>query len=70
MYNFYNLAVSTFNLKGIPFTLKFHPSEHHPNIFLVGSSNRKILQFDLRTCSKTMEYNQHLGAINTLTFIE
>jgi pre-mRNA-processing factor 17 len=51
-------------------TLKFHPSEHHPNVFFCGTNQKKIFQFDLRTGQKTMEYTQHLGAVNTLTFIE
>lgn len=40
------------------------------NTFLVGSNNKKILQFDLNTGTKTFEYSQHLGTINTITFIE
>jgi len=66
----YGKVNATFNLKRIPFTLKYHPSEYNPHIFLCGSSSRKIYQFDLRTGAKTMEYNQHLGTVNTLTFIE
>ena len=60
----------TFNLKKIPFAIKFHQDERYPHVFFVASSSRKIYQFDLRTGTKMMEYNQHLGAVNTLTFIE
>lgn len=28
------------------------------------------MQFDLNTGKKEMEYNQHLGTVNTITFIE
>jgi pre-mRNA-processing factor 17 len=48
--------------------MKFHPTQQ--NSFLVGSSNKKILQFDLTTGTKQFEYSQHLGTVNTITFIE
>ena len=67
---FYYLVGNIFNLKKIPLSLKFHPSEHLPNVFFCGTNNKKIFQFDLRTGQKTMDYTQHLGAVNTLTFIE
>jgi len=66
----YGKVNATFNLKKLPFALKYHPSEHLPNIFLCGSSSKKIYQFDLRTGTKVMTYEQHLGTVNTLTFIE
>lgn len=28
------------------------------------------MQFDLNTGKKEMDYNQHLGTVNTITFIE
>lgn len=40
------------------------------NSFLVGSNNKKVLQFDLNTGTKVFEYSAHLGTINTITFIE
>lgn len=48
--------------------MKFHPSQQ--NSFLVGSNNKKILQFDIDTGTKTFEYSQHSGTINTIDFIE
>lgn len=46
----YILVLRTFKLKRIPFTSKFHPTNQ--NSFLVGSNNRKILQFDINTGTK------------------
>ena len=62
------LVLRTFRLKRIPFTAKFHPTME--NSFLVGSNNKKVLQFDLNTGTKVFEYSAHLGTINTITFIE
>lgn len=28
------------------------------------------MQFDIRTGTKEMEYNQHLGTVNTITFLD
>jgi pre-mRNA-processing factor 17 len=40
------------------------------NIFLVGQSDKKIIQWDMRTHHTVQEYDRHLGAVNTITFIE
>jgi hypothetical protein len=45
-----NSVTRTFKLKRIPFTAKFHPTLQ--NSFLVGSNNKKILQFDINTGTK------------------
>jgi pre-mRNA-processing factor 17 len=63
-----NSVLRTYKLKRIPFTMKFHPTNQ--NSFLVGSNNKKILQFDIDTGTKTFEYSQHSGTINTIDFIE
>ena len=65
-----NLVLASFKLKRLPFSVKFHPSNDKQNIFLVGSSNKKIMQFDLNTGKKEMDYSSHLGTVNTITFIE
>jgi hypothetical protein len=47
---FINIVNRTFKLKRIPFTAKFHPTKQ--SSFLVGSNNKKILQFDLNSGTK------------------
>jgi pre-mRNA-processing factor 17 len=37
---------------------------------LAGCSNRKILQFDINTKEVVQQYEEHLGSIDTVTFIE
>jgi hypothetical protein len=47
-------VAATFTLKNIPFVVKFHPAENHPNVFFCGSNSKKIYQFDLLTGTKAM----------------
>jgi len=40
------------------------------NIILCGQSDKKVVQWDLRSKVVVQEYDRHLGAINTITFVE
>lgn len=37
--------------------------------FLAGMSDNKIVEWDINTGEVTQEYDQHLGAVNTITFV-
>jgi pre-mRNA-processing factor 17 len=63
-------AVKTFKLKKFPYCIRFNPDEDKQHTFLVGSSNKKIGQYDIRTGNRTQQYDEHLGAVNTITFID
>jgi pre-mRNA-processing factor 17 len=51
-----------------PHVLRFNPSTPHE--FLAGMSDKKILQYDIRSGEMVQEYNHHLSNINTLTFCD
>ncbi len=51
----------------ISFALGTHPA--HPSILLAGI-NKKIVQFDTRTGDNLQEYDYHLDAINSITFVD
>lgn len=53
-----------------PYCVKFYPVDPTGSVFLVGQSNRKIVQWDARSNEIVQEYNRHLGAINSITFID
>ncbi|GEM10756.1 pre-mRNA splicing factor [Rhodotorula toruloides] len=38
--------------------------------FLAGMSNKKIVQYDIRSGEITQEYDRHLGPVNTITFVD
>ena len=55
--------------KATPHVLRFHPSPD-TNEFLAGTSDKKIVQFDVRSGEMTQEYDHHLQAVNTITFVD
>ncbi len=44
--------------------------EERSHLFLSGMSDKKILCWDTRSGSIVQEYDRHLGAINTVTFVD
>ncbi|KAG0370264.1 pre-mRNA-processing factor 17 [Mortierella sp. AD032] len=61
---------ATFSKKTIPFVVKFNPDDDKQNVFLAGCADHKVYQFDARSGDVTQEYDQHLGAVNTITFVD
>ncbi len=72
-------------MRKIPYCISFNPSEHKQHLFICGMSDKKILcvslyslsfisifiiQFDIRSGHVVQEYDRHLGAINTVTFVD
>ncbi|EFA85677.1 WD40 repeat-containing protein [Heterostelium album PN500] len=63
-------VISSYTNGSTPYCIKFNPDDDKQNEFLVGGSDRKILQYDTKSNQIVQEYDQHLGAINSLTFID
>ncbi|GAB2280444.1 hypothetical protein Dimus_015076 [Dionaea muscipula] len=63
-------VISTFSTGKIPYVVKLNPDEDKQNILLAGMSDKKIVQWDMNTGQITQEYDQHLGAVNTITFVD
>ncbi|KAI1001375.1 Pre-mRNA-processing factor 17 [Podosphaera aphanis] len=63
-------CVNRFTTGKTPHVIKFNPSPEHCNEFLAGMSDKKIIQFDIRTREVVQEYDHHLAAINTITFVD
>jgi pre-mRNA-processing factor 17 len=53
---------------GVPYCVTFYPEDE--NLFLVGGSDRKITQFDMRSGEITQTYDYHTDTVNTVTYIE
>lgn len=63
-------VISTFSTGKIPYVVKLNPDEDKQNILLAGMSDKKIVQWDMKSGEITQEYDQHLGAVNTITFVD
>ncbi|GJN70572.1 mRNA splicing factor [Purpureocillium lilacinum] len=64
-------CISKFTTGKTPHVIKFNPDPEHANEFLAGMSDKKIVQFDTRTPNEVVqEYDHHLAAINTITFVD
>jgi len=61
-------CLGTYSNGKIPYCVKIYPRED--NEFLVGCADKRIIQWDARSRHITQEYDQHLGAVNTVTFID
>lgn len=65
------ICVSKFTTGKTPHVIKFNPDPEHASEFLAGMSDKKIVQFDTRTPKELVqEYDHHLAAINTITFVD
>jgi len=62
--------ISSFSNGKIPYCVKFNPDNHKQHLFLAGCSDKKIIQYDTNSGKIVQEYDQHLGAVNTITFID
>ncbi|TAQ87650.1 hypothetical protein B7494_g4019 [Chlorociboria aeruginascens] len=63
-------CINRFTTGKTPHVIRFNPSPEHSNEFLAGMSDKKIIQFDIRTKEVVQEYDHHLAAINTITFVD
>lgn len=63
-------CIKKFNTRSVAYCIKFNPDEEKSHTFLSGMQNKKILCWDSRTAAICQEYDRHLGAINTITFVD
>nr|DBA26576.1 TPA: hypothetical protein GDO54_010817 [Pyxicephalus adspersus] len=63
-------CISRFTNRKVPYCVKFNPDEDKQNLFVAGMSDKKIVQWDIRTGEIVQEYDRHLGAVNTITFVD
>uniref|UniRef100_A0A2P2HZU8 Pre-mRNA-processing factor 17 n=1 Tax=Hirondellea gigas TaxID=1518452 RepID=A0A2P2HZU8_9CRUS len=63
-------CISRFTNRKIPYCVKFNPAEDKQDLFVAGTSDKKIVCWDTRTGEVVQEYDRHLGAVNSITFID
>nr|CAD7585801.1 unnamed protein product [Timema genevievae] len=63
-------CISRFTSRKIPYCAKFHPDEEKQHLFVAGTSDKKIICWDVRSGEIVQEYDRHLGAVNSITFVD
>ncbi|KAJ8959125.1 hypothetical protein NQ318_022383 [Aromia moschata] len=63
-------VVSRFTSRKIPYCVKFNPDRNKQHLFVAGTSDKKIICWDTRSGDIVQEYDRHLGAVNTITFVD
>lgn len=63
-------CISKFTTGKLPYVVKIHPDQDKQHEFLAGMSDKKIVQFDMKSGELVQEYTHHLGPVNTVTFID
>ncbi|XP_049304903.1 pre-mRNA-processing factor 17-like [Bactrocera dorsalis] len=63
-------VISRFTARKMPFCVKFHPDNNKQHLFVAGTSDKKIICWDTRSGDIVQEYDRHLGAVNTITFVD
>ena len=63
-------VVQTFKLPAHPFCGKLNPDDTKQYMFLVGDVDKRVTQYDIRSGELVCTYNDHLGPVNTVTFVD
>lgn len=63
-------VLRTFNTGKVYYCVKFHPDDDKQNVIMAGCNDKKIYQWDSDSGDLVQEYNYHLGAVNTITFVD
>ncbi|GAD93466.1 mRNA splicing factor (Prp17), putative [Paecilomyces variotii No. 5] len=66
----YGKCLGRFSTGKTPHVIRFNPDPGHSHEFLAGMSDKKIVQFDTRSGELVQEYDHHLAAVNTITFVD
>ncbi|CAC5382507.1 CDC40 [Mytilus coruscus] len=59
-----------FTSKKVPYCIRFNPDEDKQHLFVAGTSDKKIICWDIRSGEIVHEYDRHLGAVNALEFVD
>src|SRR5690348_6483734 len=54
----------------LPLCVRIHPHAAHSNEVLIGQQNRLVVQLDTRSNQIVQTYNEHLAAVNSVTFLD
>eukprot|EP00471_Norrisiella_sphaerica_P011108 CAMPEP_0184500368 /NCGR_PEP_ID=MMETSP0113_2-20130426/44535_1 /TAXON_ID=91329 /ORGANISM="Norrisiella sphaerica, Strain BC52" /LENGTH=540 /DNA_ID=CAMNT_0026888705 /DNA_START=86 /DNA_END=1708 /DNA_ORIENTATION=- len=66
----YGRCISRHTSKKLPYCVRIHPTAEKQYECLVGQGDKTIVQWDTRADEITQKYDEHLGNVNTVTFVD
>lgn len=63
-------CLGQFSNRKIAYCVKFNPDDDKQHLFVAGTSDKKIVCWDINSNEIVQEYDRHLGAVNTITFVD
>ena len=63
-------VIKTFNVQKHPYCVRLNPDEDRQHLFLTGSMNSKIDQYDIRASICSTQYIDHVSPVNTILFVD
>jgi len=63
-------CISKHSNKTLPYCGKIQPNASRAHEFLVGQSDKKICQWDTRADEVVQKYDEHLGPVNSIVFVD
>lgn len=63
-------VLCTFTCRRIPYCIRFNPDPEKSTAFIVGTANKKIVEYNINTGKKERTYEEHLGAVNSICFLD
>jgi pre-mRNA-processing factor 17 len=63
-------CISRHTTHKIPYCVRSCPVQNKEHMLLVAQSNKMVVQWDMRSGNLVQKYNEHLGPVNTVTFID
>ncbi|ELU00239.1 hypothetical protein CAPTEDRAFT_169920 [Capitella teleta] len=63
-------CVSRFTNQKVAYCVRFNPEPDKHNFFVAGMADKKIVCWDIRSGEIVQEYDRHLGAVNSITFVD
>ena len=63
-------VLCTFTCRRIPYCVRFNPNPEKQTSFIVGTANKRIIEYDTNSGKKERIYEEHLGAVNSICFLD
>jgi pre-mRNA-processing factor 17 len=63
-------VINTFKCRKIPYCIRYNPDPERQSAFIVGTANRVIQQYDTNSGKKVLKYEEHLGSVYSICFVD